>query len=140
MVDGMDIIKERLDGKNMTIIYFSATGNSKYVALRLAKDNGKLLFIPDLMKSDSFDFYDDVIGIISPTYFWGLPSLVKDFLSKATFNANYIYFVATYGTTPGASGKIANKLIKGKKIDSFYSIRMVDTYTPIFDISTKKKR
>jgi ferredoxin len=122
----------------MTIIYFSATGNSKYVATRLAKD--KLLFIPDLIKEDMFEFDDDVIGIVSPTYFWGLPSIVRDFLEKAIFHADYLYFVATYGTTPGAIGPMARKWIKGKTIDSFYSVRMVDTYTPIFDISTKEKK
>lgn len=28
---------------------------------------------------------DNRIGILSPTYFWGLPSIVKDFLEKAHF-------------------------------------------------------
>ena len=124
----------------MTIIYFSATGNSKYVATRLAKEEGRLMFIPDAIRNGIFEIEDDSIGIVSPTYFWGLPSIVKEFLQKATFHADYLYFVATYGTTPGAIGAIAKKLIKGKKIDSFYSVRMVDTYTPIFDISTKKKQ
>lgn len=124
----------------MTIIYFSATGNSKYVAIRLAEEGDKLLFIPDLIKNNTFEFEDDVIGIISPTYFWGLPSIVKDFLEKAKFKTNYLYFVATYGTTPGASNTIAKNIIKNRNIDSCYSIRMVDTYTPIFDISTKEKQ
>ena len=124
----------------MTIIYFSATGNSKYVATRLAKEEGRLMFIPDAIRNGIFEITDDSIGIVSPTYFWGLPSIVKEFLQNVTFHADYLYFVATYGTTPGAIGAMAKKLIKGKKIDSFYSIRMVDTYTPIFDISTKRKQ
>ena len=124
----------------MTIIYFSATGNSKYIATRLAKEEDRLMFIPDAIRNGIFEIEDDSIGIVSPTYFWGLPSIVKEFLQKATFHADYLYFVATYGTTPGAIGAMAKKLIKGKKIDSFYSVRMVDTYTPIFDISTKKKQ
>ncbi len=124
----------------MTIIYFSATGNSKYVANMLAKENDTILFIPELIKENKFNFNDEVIGLISPTYFWGLPSIVKDFLIKAKINAKYFFFVATYGTTPGAIGPMAQNLVKDKKIDSFYSIRMVDTYTPIFDISTKKKQ
>lgn len=123
----------------MTIIYFSATGNSKYVATRLAQDGDRLMFIPDAIRNEIFEIEDDSIGIVSPTYFWGLPSIVKEFLQKVTLHTDYLYFVATYGTTPGAIGAMAKKLIKGKKIDSFYSVRMVDTYTPIFDISTKKK-
>ncbi len=92
------------------------------------------------MKGEMLEFNDDVIGIVSPTYFWGLPSIVENFLKKATFHADYLFFVATYGTTPGATGPMAKRLAKGKMIDSFYSVRMVDTYTPIFDISTAKKR
>ncbi len=124
----------------MTILYFSATGNSKYVATRLTDENDKLLSIPDLIQNNTLEFQDDVIGIVTPTYFWGLPSIVKDFLEKATFHCDYLYFIATFGTTPGAIGTIANKIIKGKSIDFFYGIRMVDTYTPIFDISTKAKQ
>ncbi len=124
----------------MTIIYFSATGNSKYIATMLTKENDTILFIPTLIKENKFNFKDEVIGIISPTYFWGLPSIVKEFLIRAKIEADYLFFVVTYGTTPGAIGPMAQNLIKDKKIDSFYSIKMVDTYTPIFDISTKEKQ
>ncbi len=124
----------------MTIVYFSATGNSKYVATRLSEKGGDLLFIPDLMRQNQFEVRDEEIGIVTPTYFWGLPSVVKEFLEKASFHADYLFFVATYGTTPGATGSIAKRLIKGKTIDACFAVRMVDTYTPIFDISTAKKR
>ena len=50
-----------------------------------------------------------------------------------------MYFIATYGTTPGAIGYMANKAIQERSIDAYYSIRMVDTWTPIFDISTPEK-
>ena len=122
------------------IIYFSATGNCKYVASRIvqAKEQN-MISIVDCLQNNQYDFSDDVIGIISPTYGWGLPSIVKEFFEKATFQSEYLYFVATYGTTPGATGYMASKAIKGKRIDAYYSVRMVDTWTPIFDISTSKK-
>lgn len=50
----------------------------------------------------------------------------------ATFQTDYLYFVATYGTTPGAIGAMANKVIRGRKIDAYYSVRMADTWTPTF--------
>lgn len=124
----------------MKIVYFSATGNSKYVATRLSQGQGELLLIPDLIAQNRFKIDGDLIGIVSPTYFWGLPSIVREYLEKASFSADYLFFVATYGTTPGATGTIAKRLVKGKEIDAFFSIRMVDTYTPIFDVSTEKKR
>lgn len=37
-----------------------------------------------------------MIGIVSPTYDWGLPSIVREFLEMATFQTDYLYFVATY--------------------------------------------
>lgn len=96
------------------------------------------LFLRRSGRADTF-FEDDNIGIISPTYNWGLPSIVKEFLDRADFHTDYLYFVATYGTTTGASGKMADKAIRGKTIDAYYSVRMPDTWTPIFDLSTPEK-
>ena len=122
------------------IIYFSATGNCKYVASLLAKSTEQvMLSIVDCIRESKYTFEDDTIGIISPTYFWGLPSIVEEFLQKAKFKTDYLYYISTYGTTPGASGALANMAIKDRKIDAFYSVRMPDTWTPIFDLSTSQK-
>lgn len=122
------------------IIYFSATGNCKYVAKRICDAiSQNVLSVTECIRCGRYDFEDENIIIIVPTYFWGLPSIVADFLKKAKFTANYLCFIATYGTTPGASGRIADRLIKGRKIDAFYSVRMADTWTPIFDLSTPEK-
>lgn len=122
------------------VLFFSATGNCQYVAIRLIQSaRQEMRSIVDCIRSGQYDFSDDTIGIISPTYDWGLPCIVKEFLEKASFRTGYLYFVATYGTTPGASGYVANKAIGGTKIDAYYSIRMVDTWTPIFDLSTPEK-
>ncbi len=122
------------------ILYFSATGNCKYAAVRIKQAfEQEMLSIADCVREEKYDFADETIGIISPTYFWGLPSIVKEFLEKASFHAEYIYFISTYGTTPGASDYMAAKALRGREIDAFYSVRMVDTWTPIFDLSTPEK-
>ena len=122
------------------ILYFSATGNCKYVATRLVQtEEQEMLSIADCVRNGQYAFSDKTIGIISPTYDWGLPSIVKDFLKKASFQTEYLYYIATYGTTPGASGAIANKAIQDRKIDAYYSVQMADTWTPIFDLSTPEK-
>ena len=59
------------------------------------------------MRERRFAFEDETIGVISPTYDWGLPSIVKAFLEQAAFQTSYLYFAATYGTTPGAIGAMA---------------------------------
>ena len=122
------------------ILYFSATGNCKYVATRLVQsEEQEMLSIVDCVRNDQYTFSDKTIGIISPTYDWGLPSIVKEFLEKASFQTEYLYYIATYGTTPGASGAIANKTIQSRKINAFYSVQMADTWIPIFDLSTPEK-
>ncbi len=122
------------------ILYFSATGNCKYVAARLAAAFGQeTVSIVDCIRDGVYSFTDDTIGVVVPTYFWGLPSIVKEFLEKVNFHTDYLYFISTYGTTPGASDAMASKAIRGKKIDAFYSVRMPDTWTPIFDLSTPEK-
>ena len=121
------------------ILYFSATGNCKYVALRLAEAAQKTLSIVDCIRDNRCAFAGETIGIVSPSYFWGLPSIVREFLEKASFETDYLYFIATYGTTPGAAGAMACKAIRGREIDAYYSVRMADTWTPTFDLSTPEK-
>lgn len=128
-----------LGGRQM-ILYFSATGNCKYVATRLAQATGQEMYsIADCIRNGQYDFSDGTVGIISPAYDWGLPSIVKEFLEKASFRTDYLYFAATYGTIPGAIGYMANKAIRERTIDAYYSVRMPDTWTPIFDLSTPEK-
>ena len=66
------------------ILYFSATGNCKYVAERLAQ-SAEIVSIVDCIREKRSTFADDIIGIVSPTYDWGLPSIVREFLETATF-------------------------------------------------------
>lgn len=122
------------------ILYFSATGNCKYVASRIANATGEeIVSIVDCIREDRHSFRESSIGIISPTYDWGLPSIVKDFLEQAAFQVEYLYFIATYGTTTGAAGVMANKAIRGRMLDAYFSVRMPDTWTPRFDLSTPEK-
>lgn len=128
------------------IFYFSATGNSKYVADRIAAATGdKTTSITDCCKGDgfSFDGADKTVGIVSPTYAWGLPIIVREFLQKLTLHTkpDYLWFAATYGTTPGQTGRFAEDILNanGLSVSAKFSVKMPDTWTPIFDLSDKKK-
>jgi|GEM_PF-934673 hypothetical protein len=123
------------------LLYFSATGNGKYLADRLCeREPQERKSIPDCMRAGEFSFSDESsIGLIVPTYNFGPPSLVLEFLKNASFETPYLYLVASYGTTPGAIGAIVNRAIRGREIDAYYSVRMPDTWTPIFDLSTPEK-
>ena len=128
------------------IFYFSATGNSRYVADRIAAATGdETISITDCCKSDhfSFDERNKTVGIVSPTYAWGLPSIVQEFLEKLTLHSqpSYLWFAATYGTTPGQTGRFAEDILKrsGLTISAKFGVQMPDTWTPLFDLSSKEK-
>ncbi len=132
------------------IFYFSATGNCKYVAEQIAfatKDECCSIVESGRFKqSTSYNIgKNEMVGIVSPTYAWGIPSVLIDFLKAIDFNfteKTYFYFIATYGTTPAHSGYYANKYLKENakiEFDAYYSVRMPDTWTPMFDLSDKEK-
>ena len=66
----------------MTTIYFTATGNSLYVAKTLG---GERLSIPQLLRENRYHIKADKIGIITPVYGFDLPKIVRRFLELATF-------------------------------------------------------
>lgn len=78
----------------MKVFYFTATGNSLYVAKRLG---GELIAIPQAMKNTEKEYEDDKIGIICPCYGFGIPHMVSEFMQKTTFKSPYIFLILTYG-------------------------------------------
>lgn len=127
------------------IFYFSATGNCKHVAERIAAVTGdETVSIAECLKSGSFEFDGrGSVGIVSPTYMWGLPSVVVKFLQELKLqNApDYLWFAATYGTFPGQTARFADDILrsKGLALSARFSVKMPDTWTPIFDLSDEEK-
>ena len=57
------------------IFYFSATGNSQYIAQRLAEVTGEtLVSITECLLPG------ERVGFVTPVYFFGLPSIVSEFI------------------------------------------------------------
>ena len=87
------------------IIYYSATGNCKYVANRIAS---KTRDIAVSMIGHDYSIYlkkGESLGIVVPVHFWGLPAFVEGFLSKINIISEdknpYIFLIATFGSSPG---------------------------------------
>lgn len=87
----IDIMKKRI------IFYFSATGNSLYVANQLKSADGEALSIPQLMKNGEFDFEAEEIGFVYPIYMHIPPFMVQQFIAMANLKADYFFAVPTYG-------------------------------------------
>lgn len=129
------------------IFCFSATGNSRYVADRIAAATGDA--VRDMTaclatREVSFGLSKgEAVGIVGPTYSWGLPSLVEEFLGVISFEQQptYLWYLSTYGTTTGAAGSFAASILAkhGYKVDALFSVKMPDTWTVLFDLSNAEK-
>ena len=128
------------------IFYFSATGNTKHVVDIIKQENEETVSIENAIEKSQYDYVidDGRIGILTPTYDWGLPSIVYEFLEKVSFyfgTKPYIFYVGTYGTTTGSASAFVDSLLKTKnlKLDAKFDIKMPDTWTVLFDLSNKEK-
>ena len=125
------------------IFCFSATGNGLDISDKLAQSlNDRIFNIVDELKGDcSYHIEEgEKIGIVSPTYFYGLPTIVEDFIRKMRFdNVPYLYLVLSFGTTPGQAMSRAEKLITecGFKLNGKLTVQMPENYILMFDPPTE---
>jgi ferredoxin len=117
----------------LKILYFTATGNTLYVAKKLG---GDLYSIPKLIKEGTFEFEDEKIGLVFPVYYLGIPGIIEQFLSKAKLKTGYAFAVLTYGFYTGVA---SSRLLEiGRKNGIAFSyineLQMVDNYLPGFDM------
>lgn len=130
------------------IFYFSATGNSKYVAERIASaTDDRLISLRDAVRARRYRY--DVsrearIGFAAPVYFQGLPSILQFFLEKLEltgYREQYIYVVLTCGQWTGdAAGQLAKALKKkGLTLSAQFGIQMVDNYIPAFTMPDEEE-
>jgi len=78
----------------MTIFYFTGTGNSLFVARKIAESmEAKLISIPQVINNEKTTYTDDCIGFVYPQYANGLPKMVRSFIEQNTFKADYFFAV-----------------------------------------------
>lgn len=129
------------------IIYFSSTGNSKYVAKRIAEateDWTRSITTIECNESIEISKKDNILGIVCPVYFFGLPTNVESFLEKVRFyihESTYVFFVATYGGVSGAAASFMEDVLKkrGVPLHAKFGVKMVDNWVPKYDVTDKEK-
>ncbi len=119
------------------IFYFTATGNSLYIAKQLGENP---ISIAQEMKKEELSYKDDTIGIVVPDYAGEIPHIVRRFLQKAKFETNYLYMIITYGKNQSVVAEWSYYFGKtiGVPFDYIHSIKMVDNYLPHFDMEEEK--
>ncbi len=118
------------------IFYFTATGNSKYIAERIANNiEDKIYNLAECIKTDNISFElntGEAVGFIVPVYYYGIPMIVTEFLQKLKITSNedyYSYAVLNCGGTTGNAEKFINQ---EKAVKATYGIVTVDNYVPMY--------
>lgn len=110
------------------IYYFSGTGNTLYIAKELAALlGGELVPITSTVGADRICPEADIVGIVYPVYYGGLPQVVHDFTKKLGGLKNkYIFAVSNYGGSHGFSVMMLEKYVAaaGGILAAAYGIHM----------------
>lgn len=132
------ILKDRAKDKKRLVFYFTATGNSLFVA-RQFSDNP--LSIPQELKKGSLKYEADEIGFVFPDYAASAPMIVREFLQKAKFSAPYMFSVITFGNASVNVSEWWSQFAKEHGVNFNYvkPILMVDNYLPVFDMNEQMK-
>ncbi len=123
----------------MKTFYFTATGNSLYVAKRIG---GELYSIPRMLKEEKNEFEDEVIGFVFPCYGFGGPRIVADFIQKSKLKAKYFFAIMTYGNIAASGLKHLAEVGSEAGIQFNYTneILMIDNYLPLFKIEDQLEK
>lgn len=130
------------------LFYFSGTGNSRHVAKRLARHfDERILAMDECLRRGEVSFAlsgQERLGFVFPVYFWGLPSVVNDFVACLQLTGEQpseVYDVLTYGTTIGAAHTYLRRLLrhKGLRLNRSFVVRMPDVWTPLFNLTDRER-
>lgn len=130
------------------ILYFSSTGNCKYTAEKIAeKTADRAVSLTQLYKDGDYHIAlgeNENLGFVLPTYFGVLPSVVADYLERATIQlgaGSYVYAVDTYGFHYGNFLPELAKILKektGREQDGDFLLQSVDNWVPNFDLTDQE--
>ncbi|NRV38248.1 flavodoxin [Clostridium beijerinckii] len=118
-------------GINLKIFYFTATGNSLYVAKKIG---GELYSIPQMIKECKYEFEDDAIGFVFPCHGFGMAKIISNFIKNSKFKADYFFSIMTYGGNAFSGLRHMELVAKKSGINFNYTneILMVDNFLSAF--------
>ena len=121
------------------VLYFTGTGNSKYIAEKIAKAlEMDIVSINKKIKTNDFSQINskDELIFSLPTYGWRIPRIVSDWIEKIKFSGcKKAYFVMNCGGEIGNAEKYLKKLCEnvGFEYMGVKEIVMPENYIALFD-------
>ena len=121
------------------ILYFSGTGNSRYIAERIAKSLGdELLSMNDRIKTGDTSPVapDERLIVVTPTYAWRIPRIVRDYLAETDFPCGaQTWFVMTCGSEIGNAAGYNRALCQEKQLTYMGTAQIImpENYIAMFN-------
>ena len=121
------------------ILYFTGTGNSGYVARRMADALGDtLLCMNDRIRANDTSPVETGgrLVVVAPTYAWRIPRIVRDWLLQTELSgAERAWFVMTCGGEIGGAGRYNRALCREKGIGCMGTAQIImpENYIAMFD-------
>lgn len=102
------------------VLYFSATGNTEFIARELAKrTNDECVNLLERIKKQDFTpvHSEKPFVICAPVYVCEIPRFMMKYLKKLSFSGSRdVYFILTSGGYCGPSGYLLKRIFKAKKM------------------------
>ena len=96
------------------ILYFTGTGNSEFVARRIAEKTGdEIINLFEKIRTGDYSRISSKTPFVFvvPTYAWQIPHIVRDWIGHTKFGGNRsAYFIMTCGDSIGNAGEYIEKL------------------------------
>lgn len=121
------------------IYYFTATGNSFFVAKELVSnmENAQMLPIIKAIRRENFKADAHKIGFVFPLYYGGIPPIVENFIKTLDITTDsYIFAVVTRGASKGMVKSQLSSVLqhKGAELSYLKYITMPANYIRMYNI------
>lgn len=127
------------------IIYFTGTGNSKYLAEVLASQlNDEIIDASQYIQKNEFPTLNSnqPYVFVAPAYAWKLPQLFEEWIRKSKFLDNKkVYFILSCGSDIGAASDYAKRMCEEIALDymGMAEVVMPENYIALFSSPTKEE-
>ncbi len=105
------------------IFFFTGTGNSQMVAETIAECIGDtLVSIGSAMKAGEYSYtigMDEPVGFVMPTYYYGIPIQIPDFIERLELNhtPSYVWTCLTCDGLTAGAGKMLTKVLRDNGLE-----------------------
>lgn len=121
------------------IVFYTGTGNAKYVAEKIAEITGDVVENLTTFTKEKKPFAlaeDEKLVLVNPVYYWGVPETVKEFVKSLKDVGNYFALVLECGGNTGDAQGVVQRYAEPSAV---FGLVAVDNFCPMFKVPTREE-